>query len=110
MLERADTLIYLRLPWRVIFFRAVRRSIRRARDKRLICGENVESWRHTFFSRDSLIYWSIGLRLGGGFKLAIASREERIREFGAHATVIRLTSARELDHFYAAHALVRPPD
>ena len=109
-LEQADTLIWLELPWRVIFWRTFRRAIRRARDRNLICGENIESWRQTFFSRNSLIYWYIGQRIGGGYKRAIAKREQRLRESGGHATVIRLSSARELDEFYAAHDLVRPAD
>ena len=110
VLERADTLVWLELPCRVVFWRTFTRAIRRARDKNLICGENVESWRRAFLSRDSLIYIHIKLRLGGGYKRSIARLEERIRESGGHATVIRLTSARQLDEFYAAHDLVRPPD
>lgn len=110
VLERADTLIWLQLPWRVIFWRTFKRAIRRARDKNLICGENVESWRQSFFSRDSLLLWYIKLRLGGGYKRSLARREERLRESGHHVTVIRLTSARQLDEFYAAHELVRPTD
>ncbi len=110
VLEKADTVIWLRLPWRVAFWRTFRRTIRRARDKNLICGENVESWRQAFFSRDSMIYLYIKLLLGGGYKRSFARREERLRESGDHVTVIRLTSARHLDEFYAAHDLVRPAD
>ncbi|MCH8223956.1 MAG: hypothetical protein IH868_11160 [Chloroflexi bacterium] len=109
-LERADSLIWLRLPWRIIFWRTLRRAIRRARDKNLICGENVESWRLSFLSRESLIYFQIKLLLGGGYKRSIARREQRVRESGGHATIIQLNSARQLDEFYAAHDLVRPPD
>ena len=110
VLERADTLMWLELPWRVVFWRTFKRTIRRARDKNLICGENVESWRLTFFSRHSILWWYIKLRLSGGYKRSIARREERVRESGGTATVIRLTSARQLDDFYAAHDLVRPSD
>ena len=110
MLERADTLIWLELPWRVVFWRTFKRAIRRARDKNLICGENVESWRLTFLSRDSLLWWYIKLRLSGGYKRSIARREERVRESGGTAIVIRLTSARQLDDFYTAHDLVRLSD
>ncbi len=110
VLPRADTLIYLRLPWRVIFWRIFKRAIRRARDKNLICGENTESWRQSFFSRDSLIYWYIGMGLRGRTGRSIERREGFIAKNGGHAMVIRLTSARQLDDFYAARDLVRPTD
>jgi len=110
VLKKADTLIWLRLSGRVIFWRIFRRSIRRARDKRLICGENVESWRNTFFSPKSLLWWYIKLLLGGGYKKSIARREQQVRKYGGHATVIYLTSARQLEEFYAAHELIRAAD
>ena len=110
VLERADTLIWLELPWRIIFWRTFRRAIRRARDKNLICGENVESWRQAFFSRQSLSYIYIKLLLGGGYKKSIARRKERLREFGRHVIVIHLNSVRQLDDFYAAHGLKRSAD
>ena len=110
VLNKADTLIWLRLSGRVIFWRIFRRSIRRARDKRLICGENVESWRNTFFSPKSLPWWYIKLLLGGGYKKSIARREQQVRKYGGHATVIYLTSARQLEEFYAAHELLRAAD
>ena len=94
VLHRADTLIWLQLPWWVIFWRSFKRSICRARDRNLICGENVESWRHTVFSRESLLLWYIKLALGGGYNRSIARREQRIREAGGHATVVYLTPAR----------------
>ena len=109
VLEKTDTLILLELPWKVAFWRTFKRALRRARDKNLICGENVESWRK-LFSRDSLLWWSVKFRLNGIFKRSDARREERIRESGGAATVIRLTSARQLDDFYAAHDLVRLSD
>jgi len=43
MLESADTIIWLELPWRVIFWRTFTRAVARTRDRRLICGENVET-------------------------------------------------------------------
>ena len=106
VLERAETLILLELPWRVVFWRAFKRAIRRARDKNLVCGENVESWRQ-MFSRDSLIWLYIKFRLNGRDKRSIARREERVRESGGAATIIRLSSAQQLEDFYATHDLVR---
>ena len=55
LLARADTLVWLDLPWRVIFWRIFTRGLRRIRDKQRICGDNVETWHQMFFKRTS---WS----------------------------------------------------
>ena len=60
VLSQTDTVVWLDLPWRVMFRRILFRSIARAIDKKLICGSNTESWR-LIFSRKSL--WSCVTRL-----------------------------------------------
>jgi adenylate kinase family enzyme len=57
--EKAETVIYVNMPWSLMFWRIFWRSVARARDRQLICGDNVESWRQTFFSRDSLLWFLI---------------------------------------------------
>ena len=110
MLESADTVIWLELPWRVIFWRTFTRAIARARDRRLICGENVETWRQVFFRRDSLIWWYIRLRLSRGWSKRLAKRQQFLDEFGQHLTQIHIQSVGELDRFYAEHGLERPDE
>ena len=83
-LEQADTLIWLQLPFRTIFWRIFIRSIQRARDKKKICGDNVETWRHTYLSRDSLLLFHIKRRLFG-YRASRERREALIREHGAGA-------------------------
>ncbi len=107
VLSQANTLVWLDLPFRTIFWRVFIRSIQRARDKRKICGDNVESWRLTFLSRDSLLLFHIKRRLFD-YRASRERREALIREHGAGANVIRLKSAKDLNRFYDEHGLVRP--
>jgi adenylate kinase family enzyme len=60
-LSRADTLIWLHLPWRITFCRLLRRTIARAIDQKPLYHEDGphESWRQTFLSKQSILWWSI---------------------------------------------------
>lgn len=59
VLERADTLIWLNLPFRVSFYRCVKRTLQRAWRKELLWGVQRERLRDQFFSRNSLLLWAI---------------------------------------------------
>jgi adenylate kinase family enzyme len=108
VLAHAETLIWLKLPWRIIFWRVLRRSIYRVRDKKRICGDNVETLRQLFFKRDSLLYWYIGRKLGGGHRRSLANKEALVAEFGQHATIIRIATPSQLEDFYDGLGLVSP--
>lgn len=59
LLERANTFVWLDYPrWRVTW-RVLCRSVERAWTKRELWAGNRESFRLTFFSRDSIIWWSL---------------------------------------------------
>ena len=58
VLARADTLLWLDLPFAVVFARTVRRTLSRAIGKERLWHGNVERWRQVF-SRDGLIWWVI---------------------------------------------------
>ena len=101
VLKHADTVVWLDLPWRVMFWRMLRRSIQRAFDRQVICGSNVESWRN-FFSRNSLWWYYIANRK------SLTHRGERfLLMVPAKVPVIRIRSPRELDAFYGIHGLTR---
>ena len=106
LLARADTLIWLDLPWRVIFWRIFNRGIRRIRDKERICGDNVETWRQMFLRRDSLVYWHLGRRLNGEHGRSVDKKQALIEADGHRARVVRLHTRRELREFYLAQGLV----
>lgn len=60
-LSRCDTLISLDVPWRVSFVRLFKRTVGRAWTREPLYNANgpAESWRGTFFSRQSILLWSI---------------------------------------------------
>lgn len=58
-LARADTVIWLDYPMRVVFNRALARTVRRSISGELLWGNNRESLRISFCSRDSLLLWVI---------------------------------------------------
>ncbi len=101
-LKQVDIVVMLDLPWRVMFWRILTRSFRRAWDKQKICGDNVESWRK-MFARDALwLYWIVHRR-------KIINRPARMAELLPQSTpVVHLRSADDLNRFYEAHDLVRP--
>jgi adenylate kinase family enzyme len=59
VLSRADTAVWLRLPFPLVYFRLFRRTVARAWRRELLWGTNRESWRRSFFSRDSILLWGI---------------------------------------------------
>ena len=97
VLSRVDTIVRLRLPWRVSFWRLLKRTITRARTKDSLWGTNYESWRMGFLSKDSILLWSIT------HHRAHARNVERDLERIPHrASVIELRSAREVAAFLAS--------
>jgi adenylate kinase family enzyme len=59
ILAQADTVIWLRFPWRTSFWRVFKRTVTRAWRKDLLWGTNQESWRLSFLDKNSLLLWSI---------------------------------------------------
>lgn len=100
-IAQADTIIWVRMPWTVVLWRIVTRSIRRARDKHRICGENYESWSR-MFSPDALWLWHLK-------NPCMKRKHERgLALLAPDATpVIQINSPRELNRFYEIHGLVR---
>lgn len=56
---RADTLIWLDYPLALTFARLLRRTLGRIRSGESLWGGNRETWRNTFFSRDSLLLYAL---------------------------------------------------
>ena len=101
ILGSADTVVWVNPPWRVMWWRVVRRSFRRSWDRQKICGENYESWRRTL-STGSLWWWHIRNRshytgLGGRMAALVP----------AGTPVIRLRTAHDVRRFHEAQGLWR---
>jgi adenylate kinase family enzyme len=101
VLGQTDTVVWVNMPWRVMFWRVLRRSFQRAWDKQLICGENRESWRQTL-STNSLWWWHIMHRK------QYNTRDQRVLPLvRSGVPVIDIASPRDLNRFYEVQGLVR---
>jgi adenylate kinase family enzyme len=94
----ADTLIWLDLPFPLVFWRLLWRTIGRAITRENLWGTgNTESLVRTFFTRQSILLWAIKTHGRNRRRFTIDT------EFlGRDKTVIRLTSVREVERFLAA--------
>ncbi len=54
---RATTIIWLNHSFPLVLYRAVTRSIHRSSTKKPLFAGNIETFRHSFFSRESIILW-----------------------------------------------------
>jgi adenylate kinase family enzyme len=54
---RATTIIWLNYPLSLVLIRAIKRSFFRALKKERLFAGNVETFKQSFFSRDSIILW-----------------------------------------------------
>ena len=92
-LPPADMVVWLRPSFRLAFWRLLKRTITRAWDGKLLWGINRETWRQSFFSRDSIIlfqvtHWRNYEKIG-----------KNLEEIPHHAKVIELRSQKEVDAF-----------
>jgi adenylate kinase family enzyme len=55
--SRSTTIIWLDYPFSTVFYRAILRSFKRAITKEVVCSGNTESFKHSFFSNESIILW-----------------------------------------------------
>lgn len=57
--SRATAIIWLNYSFPLVLYRAVFRSLRRSLRKEVIFAGNVESFKRSFLSRESIIFWVI---------------------------------------------------
>lgn len=93
ILSRLDTIVWLDLPLRSVFPQLLWRTIARAWTKEELWHGNRESWRLSFFSRDSILLWS--LRTHQRYRRIYAGRLDDPRF--ADLTRIRLRRRREVN-------------
>jgi adenylate kinase family enzyme len=59
ILPRTDTVVWLRPPWRVSYWRLLKRTITRSWRREELWNTNRESFRMSLLSRDSILLWGI---------------------------------------------------
>lgn len=57
--QQADTIVWLNYPFRTVFWRLLKRTLRRSFCKVELWNGNRENLRTSFFSRDSILLWLI---------------------------------------------------
>ncbi|MFT7669062.1 MAG: adenylate kinase family enzyme [Planctomycetota bacterium] len=60
--DRADLIVWLDVPFRVTFWRLIKRCLRRSLLREECCNGNYESLRQTFFSRNSILLYAFATR------------------------------------------------
>jgi len=93
-LPRADAVVWLWLPFRVIFWRLLKRTVRRAWTGETLWGTNQESLLQAFFSRDSLLLYAITSR-----RRHRRGINQDLRDMPHQAKVYELRSTREVEAF-----------
>jgi hypothetical protein len=92
VLEQADFIVWLDLPFRTIARRIWVRTLRRIRTKEELWGGNRETWRDAFFSRDSLFVWVVTTH---------RARRRRYLERLGRYEFVRLRSQAEIEAWLA---------
>lgn len=95
-LPQADTVVWLRLSYRVAFWRVLKRTITRAWTREPLWDTNYESWKLSFLSRDSLLLYQA--RTWRRHHTRLRDDLERLAH---HARVYELRSPREVAVFLA---------
>lgn len=91
--SRADTVVWLDLPFGVMIRRIVRRSLGRMRSGERLWGIQQETFRNTFLSRDSLLVFALRTQR----RRARLYRDWLGRPEYAHLDVVRLRSQAEIE-------------
>ena len=99
VLHQCDLVIWLNLPWRVIFWRTAIRCVKRAISKEQVCGNNFESWKQ-LFSRNSLLLYLIRQR-----RQYIHRNDIFLPLISEDIPVLEISSRTQLNEFYKLHNL-----
>lgn len=94
---KADTIIWLRLPFRTVYPRLVKRTLTRAWSGEELWNGNKESFRAAFLSRDSMLLW--GISHWGDHHRHVERDLERIEH---NAKLITLRSTRDVGDLLTA--------
>ena len=103
---RANTVVWLDYPLRVIMRRLLWRTLRRSVSKEELWNGNRERFRTQFLSRDSLILWALKTyrRLRRQFPLLFEKPEH------THLRVVHLSSPRATKRWLSSLIQLRPVD
>ena len=99
VLARADAVVRLMLPFRVVYPRLLWRTVSRAWRKQELWNGNRESWRLSFTSKDSILLWGLT-----HWRAHFRNAERDLAAYGRHLPVVELRSSREVRELLAGLA------
>ena len=94
LLERADFIVWLDLPFGTVARRIWVRPLRRIRGREELWAGNRETWRDAFFSRDSLFVWIVTTH---------RARRRRYLDRLDRYEFVHLRSQREIEDWLASY-------
>lgn len=97
ILPLADTVVWLRPPFRIAFWRLLKRTVTRCLKGELLRGTNHESWRQSFLSRDSLLLYAIT-----SWRRHHEQTRRALEDIPHRAAVVELRSVREIEEFFVS--------
>lgn len=102
ILERAQSVVVLGLPLRTVFWRRLKRSMRRSWTKEIVCGGNTETFWQNFATRESALLEILQKR-----KRYSTIAETVSKMAPPDLDFYHIQTARQLDEFYEAQGLSR---
>ena len=98
VLPQADTVVWIRLPFRVALWQFWRRSITRAWKREALWGTtNREAFRRSFFSRESVLLYQLT-----SWRRSMSRIHQALQETPHKAQVVELGSRKEMENFLGA--------
>ncbi len=95
--KRVQMVVYLDLPFHIVLYRVIQRSlIRIFKDEELWAGNREAFWK-TFFTRDSIILWTLKTFHKNREKFEEDSKSSE----NSHIKFVRLRSRKEVEDFVA---------
>ena len=104
VMVRADTVLWLRLPFPIVFWRLFWRTLHRSFTWELLWGTNRETFRKGFLSRDSILLWCITHWRAHARHVSAA-----LAEHAGNADVLVLRSPRRVREWLASVPRLDPP-
>ena len=93
-LPLADTVVWLRPPFRIAFWWLLKRTVARARTHELLWGTNRESWWQSFFSRGSILLYQMT-----HWRRTLRRTKHVLQEIPHQASALELRSVKEINEF-----------
>ena len=93
--DRVQIVIYLDLPFHIVFYRVLRRTLMRIFQGQVLWAGNKETFWRAFFTAESIILWTLKTFSRNRKDYSIISQSSEY----SHIKFVRLCSRKEVDNF-----------